>query len=63
MRTNIELDDDLMEQALRISKFKTKKEVVNEALRQYVAALKKKQLLFLRAEGTWEGDLEKMRVI
>jgi len=41
MRTNIELDDDLVEQALKISKLKTKKDVVNEALKQYVASLKK----------------------
>jgi Arc/MetJ family transcription regulator len=63
MRTNIELDDDLVEQALRISKFKTKKDVVHEALKQYVAALKKKQLLSLREKGTWMGDLGQMREI
>jgi len=36
MKTNIELDDDLIEQAMNISKFKTKKDVVNEALKHYV---------------------------
>ena len=63
MRTNIELDDDLVEQALKISKLKTKKDVVNEALKQYVASLKKKQLLSLREKDTWNGDLRQMREI
>jgi len=61
MRTNIELDDDLVEQAIKISKFKTKKDVVNEALKHYVSALKKKQLLSIRDKNTWEGDLKQMR--
>ncbi len=57
MRTDIELDDALVNQALQISNFRTKKDVVHEALKQYVASLKRKQLL-LREEGTWEGDLK-----
>jgi len=61
MVTNIELDDDLIEQALQISRLKTKKDVVHEALRQYVASLKKKELLSIREEGTWVGDLRQMR--
>jgi len=63
MRTNIELDDALIAQALEISEFKTKKDVVHEALRQYVASLKRKQLLSMREEGTWTGDLRQMRKI
>jgi Arc/MetJ family transcription regulator len=61
MRTNIELDDDLIREALQHSEFKTKKDVVHEALRQYVASLKKKQLLSLREEDTWKGNLRQMR--
>lgn len=61
MRTNIELDDSLVKQALQISRLKTKRDVVHEALKQYVASLKRKQLLALRGSGTWEGDLEQMR--
>lgn len=61
MRTNIELDDSLVTQALQISKLKTKKDVVHEALRQYVALLKRRQLLTLRGQDTWVGDLRQMR--
>ncbi|MBK1441540.1 type II toxin-antitoxin system VapB family antitoxin [Parapedobacter sp. ISTM3] len=61
MRTNIELDDQLVKQALQISNLKTKKDVVHEALKQYVASLKRKKLLSIRGKGTWEGNLEQMR--
>ncbi|MFC6100889.1 type II toxin-antitoxin system VapB family antitoxin [Olivibacter domesticus] len=63
MRTNIELDDRLVSEALKISKLKTKKDVVNEALKSFIAALKRKQILTLREEDTWNGDLKQMRKI
>lgn len=61
MRTNIELDDTLVQQAIKLSKLRTKKEVVQEALKNYVAWMKKKQLLGLRGQVTWEGSLKEMR--
>ncbi len=63
MRTNIELDDVLVRQAIKLSKLRTKKEVVQEALKNYVAWLKKKELLNLRGRVTWEGSLKEMRSI
>ena len=48
MRTNIELDDILVQQALKLSKIKTKKDVIQEALKNYVSWMKKKQLLDLK---------------
>jgi Arc/MetJ family transcription regulator len=63
MRTNIELDDELVQQAIKLSRLRTKKEVVQEALKNYVAWMKKKELLNLRGRVTWEGDLKEMRSI
>lgn len=63
MRTNIELDETLVKQALRFSGLKTKKDIVNEALRLYVAALKRRSILAVRGEGTWSGNLDEMRSI
>jgi Arc/MetJ family transcription regulator len=63
MRTNIELDDVLMEQALKLSNIKTKKDVIQEALKNYVAWMKKKQLLDLKGKVKWEGSLKDMRSI
>lgn len=60
MRTTIELDENLIQQALKISKLKTKKDVVHEALKQYVALKKRKSILSLRKKGTWDGDLDQM---
>lgn len=61
MRTNIELDNVLIEKAITLSKLKTKKEVVQAALKNYVAMMKKKELLALKGEITWEGNLNEMR--
>ncbi len=63
MRTNIELDDALVEQALYLSHIKTKKEVVQEALKNYVAWMKKKQLIGLKGQLKWEGNLKEMRTV
>lgn len=61
MRTNIELDDVLVNQAIKLSKLKTKREVVQEALKSYVASMKKRELLNLKGRILWEGNLKEMR--
>ncbi|MEP7009511.1 MAG: type II toxin-antitoxin system VapB family antitoxin [Acidobacteriota bacterium] len=48
MRTNIHLDDDLLAEAARLSGIKTKKDLVHEALRVFVASKKRKSLLDLK---------------
>ena len=63
MRTNIELDDALVEQALKLSNIKTKKDVIHDALKNYVALMKKKQLLALKGNVKWDGNLKDMRSI
>jgi len=47
MRTNIVLDDELVAEASRLSGIRTKKELVNEALRVFIASRKRKSLLDL----------------
>lgn len=61
MRTNIDIDDNLVEQALKLSHAKTKKEVVALALDSFVKHLQRQQLLALRGKVDWEGDIEAMR--
>ena len=63
MRTNIEIDVNLMEQALRLSHLKTKKEVVQQALEQYVRRLKRLKILDLQGKVKWEVNLDEMRLI
>lgn len=60
-RTNIELDDKLVEEAMKLAHKKTKKEVVNYALDELVKKLKRKKLLELEGQVEWTGNLDEMR--
>ena len=51
MRTNIVLDDDLVRQAFRYSKARTKRELVHEALRELIRLRARKSLLDLKGTG------------
>jgi len=61
MRTNIELDDSLVKQGLKLSKIATKKGLIHEALKAYVGWMKKKELLGLKGQVKWDGSLKAMR--
>ena len=61
MRTNIVIDDQLMNQALTISGLRTKKEIVEEGLRLLIAQKKQIKIRELRGKLKWEGDLDQMR--
>lgn len=61
MRTNIEIDDALMLEARRLTGIKTKREMVDLALRELVARHRRLGILELRGRVHWEGDLEKSR--
>ena len=61
MRTNIVLNEKLVNEAMRLSNAHTKKEVVDLALQSYVAQLKRRSMKQLFGKVKWEGDLETMR--
>ena len=61
MRTNIVIDDQLMDQALTLSGFKTKKETVEEALRLLISLRSQDKIRKFRGKLNWEGDLNEMR--
>jgi Arc/MetJ family transcription regulator len=61
MRTNIDLDDALVEQAMIVTGQRTKKGAIEEALRRLVQAHEQRQAIAdLRGLG-WDGDLDAMR--
>lgn len=62
MRTNIDIDDDLMKAAMAATGKKTKKEVVEEALRELIRYKKQLSILELAGKVKWQGDLEEMRL-
>ena len=61
MRTNIVIDDTLMDEALRATGLTTKKEAVEMGLKLLVKQNKQQALRKLRGKVAWEGDLNEMR--
>lgn len=61
MRTNIDIDDDLIKEAMRLTGIKTKKAVVEAALAQMLSLKKQERLKDLRGKLKWEGNLDEMR--
>lgn len=61
MRTNIVIDDELMDAALKATGVKTKKELVELGLKTLIRLKQQEDLKALRGKLHWEGDLEDMR--
>ena len=62
MRTNIDIDDELMRQAMRSSGARTKRAVVEEGLRLLLQTRGQRSIRRLRGKVRWEGDLEESRL-
>lgn len=60
-RTNIELDENLVKKAMRLTGLTTKKELVNYALAELIRQSELKGLLDLEGKVEWTGNLSKMR--
>jgi len=58
MRTNIVLDDDLVEEAFRYANVKTKKELVHLALKEFVENAKRLSLLNLKGKISFADDYD-----
>ena len=62
MRTNVVIDDDLMESALKTSGIKTKKDAIEEGLRLLVQMKGQEKIKGFRGKLQWTGSLEEMRL-
>ena len=62
MRTNIVVDDNLMAEALKLSNIKTKKGVVEAALKLLVQVERQEEIRKLKGKLNWEGNLSEMRL-
>ncbi len=61
MRTNIDIDDVLLKEAMEVTALSTKKAVVEEALRKLVT-IHRQRKAFDELKGIgWEGSLDEMR--
>jgi Arc/MetJ family transcription regulator len=61
MRTNIEIDDELMAEALKLSGLRTKRAVVDAALRALVDRITRRQLKEAFGKHPWKGDFAELR--
>ncbi len=62
MRTNIDIDEKLIKDTLKVTGLKTKREVVDRALKELLRLSRQGEMRKLRGKFHWEGDLEKMRL-
>ena len=61
MRTNIDIDDDLMDRVLQSGMYRTKKEAVEAGLRLITQVQAQQSIRELKGKLVWEGDLSKSR--
>jgi Arc/MetJ family transcription regulator len=60
-RTNVELDEKLVSQAMKITRIDTKKQLLNYALGELVRKAKRKKILMLEGKVNWTGNLDETR--
>ena len=60
-RTNINLDDSLVSQGLKVTGLRTKRELVDLALRELLRNERQKNILELEGRFQWHGDLDELR--
>ena len=61
MRTNVIIDDTLMNRVLKSGSYRTKKSAIEDGLRLLLQINSQRKLRALKGKVAWEGDLEKMR--
>lgn len=62
MRTNIVIDDKLMDEAMALTRLETKKAMVEAGLKLLIQIKKQERLKHLRGKLRWDGDLDVMRL-
>jgi Arc/MetJ family transcription regulator len=60
-RTNVELDEKLVKEGMRLFNKRTKKELIHFALSELIRREKAKGILNLEGKVQWKGDLKEMR--
>lgn len=60
-RTNIDIDDELIRKARKLTRLKTKRQIVDKALDLLVRSESRKGILSYYGSGIWQGDLKRSR--
>lgn len=61
MRTNIDIDQEVIEEIAKAVKAKSQKQAIEEAILHYMRRMAQRKLLKLRGKVVWEGNLEEWR--
>lgn len=61
MRTNIVLDDSLVAQGMKLTRLKTRRALVDYALRELIRRKQQRKIMALRGQVEWEGNLRELR--
>ena len=61
MRTNVVINDDLMNSALKLTGLKTKKDAIEAGLQLLVKVNRQKKVKDFRGKLKWVGNLDEMR--
>jgi antitoxin ParD1/3/4 len=61
MRTTLNIDEDALTKAMSAAPGKTKTDVINEALREFVRRRKIREFLKFEGKMQWEGDIDALR--
>ena len=60
-RTNVVLDDELVEECQKLTGIRTRRALIDYALHELLRHRRQRRLLELRGSVEWEGDLDAWR--
>jgi Arc/MetJ family transcription regulator len=63
MRTNVYVDEELIQECQELTQLKTKREIIDSALKEFIKLCKRRKMLELEGKIDWEGNLDEMRSI
>ena len=61
MKTHVDVDAAVLQEVMRMGNFSSKKTAINTALADYLRKLKRLDLLAMRGNVPWVGDLDALR--
>ncbi|MGH8289008.1 MAG: type II toxin-antitoxin system VapB family antitoxin [Steroidobacteraceae bacterium] len=61
MKTHVDIDEKVLDEVMKMGRFSSKKTAINTALTDYLRKLKRLDLLALRGNVPWVGDLDALR--
>lgn len=61
MKTHVDVEESVLQEVMRMGNFSSKRAAINTALAEYLRKLKRLDLLAMRGNVPWVGDLDALR--